>query len=112
MAASSAGKRNRTPRHGSADITSVCHWLLHQAHDCLARKYTPERRRCHITRGGTAFPEIPVTVSSRMWIPQQTSPAGGMSRDENIIPLVCMRTDQPDRFNKRSDAHLVPRRHY
>src|SRR5438105_7022493 len=50
MAASSAGKRNRTPRHGTADINSVCHWLLHQAHDCLARKYTPERRRCHITQ--------------------------------------------------------------
>src|SRR2546421_10584910 len=85
MAASSAGKRNRTPRHGSADINSVCHWLLHQAHDCLARKYTPERRRCHITRAGTAFPEIPVTVSSRMWIAQHPSPEDGMPTDVSFI---------------------------
>jgi len=101
MAASSAGKRNRTPRHGSADINSVCHWLLHQAHDCLASKSTPQRRRCHITRAGTAFPEIPGTVSSRMWMAQHTSPQDGMPTGEIIIRLFCMGDDQLGRVNKR-----------
>ncbi len=33
-----------------ARINVFCHWLLHQVRDCLARKCTAQRRRCHITQ--------------------------------------------------------------